>query len=417
MRWVWNESGYLLTVLIGLYFIYKHQRIFSQNLHNESALTAIFNRCDKPARHTIFQNTWSELLISFQFFSLGMMVLLIERGGVGALFWFLFFSFFLKYSFGVVTALAVAGHESRVTPSQTMSVVNRIRNTRNRSRLSLIPLYGLVGFQLFFLLLPLQPGLFQEIRFSSLSLTARVLIPLLGLCAVLVLRPVAGKGMGAAARAFVLIGFGVLLFVMVTNLQDMGLILLIVLRDAIQWHPIAFPLCSRGWGSMLPAAAMMSAVSFLQQILLGGSLRASRLPHPIFYTINAQLSFGANTWLQFLLGLIFLTGQTGPVKNRVVLMLIEGLCLVNLAFYFEKVIQNLIFMLKYSKLFLAIMIAAWLAAFLLLQNQAELFQLISAVAGGLSLAVQTIILSGSVPYFVLLADYRDLYVWHQKASV
>lgn len=414
MRLLWNEAVYFLTISLGCYYIFKQHRVFSQTLLQESTLSAVFNRCDKLTQNRILGNCWREAQIPFQWISLMMTVWLVEQGGVGALFWFLIFSFFLKYTYGVVAALAATRHDFFLMPSETVSAFSSQQKADARGSGSQTFLFGLFALLFIFFLLPFQAITINEIHFSSLSVTAKAIIFCFGICAAFFLHRLANIHKIDLVCIFSTIGLGLLLIAMVTNLQDFGLIILFILRDAIQSKVLAFPFCNRGWTQMLQAAAMMSAVSFLLQIFFESHLRPSTLPHPIFHTINAQLSFSFNVLLQFLLALVFLAGQTAPVKNKLLLSLIECLALLLLFSYLKKLVFIYSAVLKHSKLSGILLILGGLLLFVLHVNQDELFKLISALLGLLSMGMQIHILRGSLPYFLLLEDYRDVYVWHQK---
>ena len=50
MQELWYRPIVLLIVLAGIYFTVRTSRVFSQNLHNDTDVSFLFNRCGKPLR-------------------------------------------------------------------------------------------------------------------------------------------------------------------------------------------------------------------------------------------------------------------------------------------------------------------------------------------------------------------------------
>lgn len=50
MQELWYRPIVLLIVLAGIYFTVRTNRVFSQNLHNDTDVSFLFNRCDRPLR-------------------------------------------------------------------------------------------------------------------------------------------------------------------------------------------------------------------------------------------------------------------------------------------------------------------------------------------------------------------------------
>lgn len=50
MQELWYRPIVLPIVLAGIYFTVRTNRVFSQNLHNDTDVSFLFNRCGKPLR-------------------------------------------------------------------------------------------------------------------------------------------------------------------------------------------------------------------------------------------------------------------------------------------------------------------------------------------------------------------------------
>lgn len=50
MQEFWHRPIVLMMVLAGAYFAVRTNRVFSQNLHNDTDVSFLFNRCGKPLR-------------------------------------------------------------------------------------------------------------------------------------------------------------------------------------------------------------------------------------------------------------------------------------------------------------------------------------------------------------------------------
>ena len=96
MQELWYRPIVLLIVLAGIYFTVRTNRVFSQNLHNDTDVSFLFNRCGKPLRRAYAAGILMQAGESICFPFMIMLRMAIAAGGAGAIVWFAVFSLLLK---------------------------------------------------------------------------------------------------------------------------------------------------------------------------------------------------------------------------------------------------------------------------------------------------------------------------------
>ena len=105
MQELWYRPIVLLIVLAGIYFTVRTNRVFSQNLHNDTDVSFLFNRCDRPLRRAYAAGILMQAGESICFPFMIMLRMAIAAGGAGAIVWFAVFSLLLKCVQGAMGAL------------------------------------------------------------------------------------------------------------------------------------------------------------------------------------------------------------------------------------------------------------------------------------------------------------------------
>ena len=105
MQELWYRPIVLLIVLAGIYFTVRTNRVFSQNLHNDTDVSFLFNRCGKPLRRAYAAGILMQAGESICFPFMIMLRMAIAAGGAGAIVWFAVFSLLLKCVQGAMGAL------------------------------------------------------------------------------------------------------------------------------------------------------------------------------------------------------------------------------------------------------------------------------------------------------------------------
>ena len=88
MQELWHRPIVLMMVLAGAYFAVRTNRVFSQNLHNDTDVSFLFNRCGKPLRRAYAAGILMQAGKSICFPFMIMLRMAIAAGGAGAIVWF-----------------------------------------------------------------------------------------------------------------------------------------------------------------------------------------------------------------------------------------------------------------------------------------------------------------------------------------
>ena len=107
-QYLWNHPIIFLIVLTGGYFLARSKKVFSQNLHNDTDLDFLINRCEKNVQWEMLSGLLRQFPEHVCFLSLAMLRAAISAGGAGALFWFAVFSLLLKEGFPPCTIIIFA---------------------------------------------------------------------------------------------------------------------------------------------------------------------------------------------------------------------------------------------------------------------------------------------------------------------
>ena len=105
MQELWHRPIVLMMVLAGAYFAVRTNRVFSQNLHNDTDVSFLFNRCGKPLRRAYAAGILMQAGESICFPFMIMLRMAIAAGGAGSIVWFAVFSLLLKCVQGAMGAL------------------------------------------------------------------------------------------------------------------------------------------------------------------------------------------------------------------------------------------------------------------------------------------------------------------------
>lgn len=105
MQELWHRPIVLMMVLAGAYFTVRTNRVFSQNLHNDTDVSFLFNRCGKPLRRAYAAGILMQAGESICFPFMIMLRMAIAAGGAGSIVWFAVFSLLLKCVQGALGAL------------------------------------------------------------------------------------------------------------------------------------------------------------------------------------------------------------------------------------------------------------------------------------------------------------------------
>ena len=85
MQELWYRPIVLLIVLAGIYFTVRTNRVFSQNLHNDTDVSFLFNRCDRPLRRAYAAGILMQAGESIYFPFMIMLRMAIAAGGAGSI--------------------------------------------------------------------------------------------------------------------------------------------------------------------------------------------------------------------------------------------------------------------------------------------------------------------------------------------
>lgn len=407
-QYLWNQPIFLLMALTGLYFLIRSKKVFSQNLHNETDLGFLINRCDKSVQRGMLAGLLRQLPEHACFLSLAMLWAAIAEGGAGALFWFAAFSLLLKWAQGAISTLYhYYYHRGEPDGGAAMAAgaAMRRKNQGGGKGVSLL----LLGLQAALLLLSVHPFVLGYDGAGVTPCSMRAAVCLLG-GLVLLLCAKRRPWLGDTLLPGMFMVF--LLAALLYNTTNLTLALRIAVTDAVQLNRYVFRYSDMGWMRAMGAGAWLCAGSFLLQAYSPYPAENAQFPHPVFYSVYAQLRCGLMTGMQLVFGILILCFELEPTGNAAVQRVLMGfVCFFSLR-QVAGALRRLRGSLRRSATVVLVTggaLGVWLEG---APSGPAFFGALSvALAFGL-IGVLVAVLSDSGWYFALMEDYRDRYVWH-----
>ena len=407
-QYLWNHPIIFLIVLTGGYFLARSKKVFSQNLHNDTDLDFLINRCEKSVQREMLSGLLRQFPEHVCFLSLAMLRAAISAGGAGALFWFAVFSLLLKGAQGGISALHhyyfCLGEPDGGAAMATEAALRR-KNLGGVKGAT----WMLLGLQTALLLMSLHPfvlghdalGWMPDAFWAGVCLLA-------GLAALACAKKLPWFTDAALPSLFLVFLLAALLY----NVGNLTLALRIILADAIQLNRYVFRYSGMGAMRAMAAGAWLCAGSFLLQAYSPYQAKGVEFPHPVFYSVYAQLRCSLMTAVQLLTGILILCFELEPAGNAAVRWMLLGfLCFFSLR-RLERVLACLRGSLRRSAAVVLITGSA-LALCLGFPPSAQTYFGVLSIVLAFGLAAVIIgALSDSGWYFALMEDYRDRYVWH-----
>lgn len=118
--------------------------------------------------------------------------------------------------------------------------------------------------------------------------------------------------------------FSFLLAALLYNVGNLTLALRIILADAIQLNRYVFRYSGMGAMRAMAAGAWLCAGSFLLQAYSPYQAKGVEFPHPVFYSVYAQLRCSLMTAVQLLTGILILCFELESVGNAAVRWMLFG---------------------------------------------------------------------------------------------
>ena len=314
MQELWYRPIVLLIVLAGIYFTVRTNRVFSQNLHNDTDVSFLFNRCDRPLRRAYAAGILMQAGESICFPFMIMLRMAIAAGGAGAIVWFAVFSLLLKCVQGAMGALgAYYGRAGSAAALVICSAKRKGIGTGKNGAATML------GIQAAFAALGLAAAAYAlcgSARHGSGSIIFYAAVCMAAAALPIIKRGTAiFIGAGAAFAVFIIAA-------LLKNAANIMLILKIMLTDAVQLGRIVFEYSGMGLGACMGAGACLSAGLFLLNAYSAGE-NADMFPHPIYAAVYYQLRWSAAVITAFVVGMLMLCFELGdfpfgrfPFGNR-----------------------------------------------------------------------------------------------------
>lgn len=396
MQELWYRPIMLLMVLAGVYFTVRTSRVFSQNLHNDTDVSFLFNRCDRPLRRAYAAGILAQVGESICFPFVVMLRMAIAAGGAGAIVWFAVFSLLLKCVQGAMGALGI--YYGRAGSTAALIVRSAKRKNAGTGKTGAAIMLGI------------------QAAFVSLGLAAAVFAAPNGAGGMLIY-----AGIAAAAAALLVcrrgstaetcIGAAFIVFLaaaLLHNAANFMLIITIMFTDAVQLGRIVFTHSGMGLGACMGAGACLSAGLFLLNAYSAGE-NADMFPHPIYAAVYHQLRWSAAAITAFVIGMLMLCFELEADANETTKAIMAAFVCF---FGTRQLICSIKRLWKDMRINRAVCIAACAAALITMLNKSAFGIALNIIACVGMTGHIIYALSDSGWYFALMEDYRDRYVWH-----
>lgn len=394
MQELWYRPIVLLIVLAGVYFTVRTGRVFSQNLHNDTDVSFLFNRCDRPLRRAYAAGILVQVGENICFPFMIMLRMAIAAGGAGAIVWFAVFSLLLKCVQGAMGALGTYYGRSGSTAALIVRSAKRKDAGTGKNGAAVM-----LGIQAAFAALGLAAAVFAAPNGSDGGAFIYA-----GIAAALLV-----YGRGRAAGVCVGGAFAVFLAAaLLHNGANIMLIITIMFTDAVQLGRIVFAHSGMGMGACVGAGACLSAGLFLLNAYSAGE-NADMFPHPIYAAVYYQLRWSAAVITAFVVGMLMLCFELEADANETTKAIMTAFVCF---FGTRQLICAIKRLWKDRRVNRVVCIAACAAALITALNKSTFGIALNIIACAGMTGHIIYALSDSGWYFALMEDYRDRYVWH-----
>lgn len=400
MQELWYRPIVLLIVLAGAYFAVRTNRVFSQNLHNDTDVSFLFNRCGKPLRRAYAAGILMQAGESICFPFMIMLRMAIAAGGAGAIVWFAVFSLLLKCVQGAMGALGT--YYGRAGSTAALIVRSAKRKNAGTGKNGAA---AMLGIQASFAALGLAAAAYAlcgSARHGSGSIIFYAAV-----CMAAAALPIIKRGtaifIGAGAAFAVFLAAALL-----HNAANLMLIITIMFTDAVQLGRIVFEYSGMGLGACMGAGACLSAGLFLLNAYSAGE-NADMFPHPIYAAVYYQLRWSAAVITAFVVGMLMLCFELEADANETTKAIMAAFVCF---FGTRQLICAIGRLWKDMRINRVVCIAAGVAALITVLNKSTLSAALNVIACAGMAGHIIYALSDSGWYFALMEDYRDRYVWH-----
>lgn len=400
MQELWYRPIVLLIVLAGIYFTVRTNRVFSQNLHNDTDVSFLFNRCGKPLRRAYAAGILMQAGESICFPFMIMLRMAIAAGGAGVIVWFAVFSLLLKCVQGAIGALG----NYYGKPGSTAALIVRSAKRKNAGT-GKNGAAAMLGIQAAFTVLGITAAAYAlcgSARQGSGSIIFYAAVCMAAAALPIIKRGTAiFIGAGAAFAVFIIAA-------LLKNAANIMLILKIMLTDAVQLGRIVFAHSGMGLGACVGAGACLSAGLFLLNAYSAGE-NADMFPHPIYAAVYYQLRWSAAVITAFVVGMLMLCFELEADANETTKAIMAAFVCF---FGTRQLICAIRRLWKDMRINRVVCIAAGVAALITVLNKSALSAALNVIACAGMAGHIIYALSDSGWYFALMEDYRDRYVWH-----
>ena len=400
MQELWYRPIVLLIVLAGAYFAVRTNRVFSQNLHNDTDVSFLFNRCDRPLRRAYAAGILMQAGESICFPFMIMLRIAIAAGGAGAIVWFAVFSLLLKCVQGAMGALGTYYGK----PGSTAALIVRSAKRKNAGT-GKNGAAAMLCIQAAFAALGLAAAAYAlcgSARHGSGSIIFYAAVCMAAAALPIIKRGTAiFIGAGAAFAVFIIAA-------LLKNAANIMLILKIMLTDAVQLGRIVFAHSGMGLGACMGAGACLSAGLFLLNAYSAGE-NADMFPHPIYAAVYYQLRWSAAVITAFVVGMLMLCFELEADANGAAKAIMAAFVCF---FGTRQLICAIGRLWKDMRINRVVCIAAGVAALITVLKKSALSAALNVIACAGMAGHIIYALSDSGWYFALMEDYRDRYVWH-----
>lgn len=400
MQELWYRPIVLLIVLAGIYFTVRTSRVFSQNLHNDTDVSFLFNRCDRPLRRAYAAGILMQAGESICFPFMIMLRMAIAAGGAGSIVWFAVFSLLLKCVQGAMGALG----NYYGKPGSTAALIVRSAKRKNAGT-GKNGAAAMLGIQAAFTVLGITAAAYAlcgSARQGSGSIIFYAAVCMAAAALPIIKRGTAiFIGAGAAFAVFIIAA-------LLKNAANIMLILKIMLTDAVQLGRIVFAHSGMGLGACMGAGACLSAGLFLLNAYSAGE-NADMLPHPIYAAVHYQLRWSAAVITAFVVGMLMLCFELEADANETTKAIMAAFVCF---FGTRQLICAIRRLWEDMRINRVVCIAAGVAALITVLNKSVLSAALNVIACAGMAGHIIYALSDSGWYFALMEDYRDRYVWH-----
>lgn len=406
MAFLWDQPYFFLILCLGLSFWLRSMGVFAEARHKHGFAVFFQEQCTPGQRRALLLDLLRSVPGGGAAFHWLLLFSMLRAGGAGCLAWYLVCSLLLLRPLGALTALwrYYQGPEGDA-PDLSRLLAGLLRRQGARPRPLLGRALGLL--QLLFLC-----GVLPFLAAPALGFggclppeTLAAAAPA-GLAAAAVCLLARGRGRLAASALFLLF-LGAALAGNVFNLIP---VLKLALLDSVQAGDFLFALSGAGLMAALRGGVWAGTADALLQSLAGGR-DLPPLPHPVFYSVQAQARASLQLVLQLAVGLLFLCAQLVPQDNGWVLWGLSAFLFLFAALDLVRAVRALLRRPRRGRLAAAALMCA-LPLWDAWTGQAVFPAVFGVVCWLCALAAAGLLLAGGNWYFVLLENYRDAWIWH-----